>query len=151
MSNTSIWPIDRTLSGATNLGQNGSESDGNKEVLHIPQSSSITGTLPSDCLVSYSRHSLGQSYPSAETQSKRILNYKLLEFCLSITVQYKEQLARWYIAKIKMFFFLGKEVNLSCCCIAICFCCQCNAVNNHETKSESFCTYITFCSSVTFR
>ena len=34
-------------------GQGGPGSDGNKGVLHIPQSSSITGTSPSDCLVSY--------------------------------------------------------------------------------------------------
>ena len=33
-------------------------------VLHIPQSSSITGTPPSNCLVLYP----GQSYPSAEVQ-----------------------------------------------------------------------------------
>ena len=32
-----------TLSGATTPGQSGPGSDGNKEVLHIPQSSSITG------------------------------------------------------------------------------------------------------------
>ena len=48
----SIWLIDRIQSGATTPGQNGSGSDGNEEVLHIPQSSSITGTSPSDCLVS---------------------------------------------------------------------------------------------------
>ena len=35
-------------------------------VLHIPQNSSITGTSPSDCLVSYPGHSLGWFYPSAE-------------------------------------------------------------------------------------
>ena len=29
MSNSSIWPIDRILSGATNLGQNDPGSDGN--------------------------------------------------------------------------------------------------------------------------
>ena len=31
----------------------GLESDGNEEVLHIPQSSSITGAPPSDYLMSY--------------------------------------------------------------------------------------------------
>ena len=35
----------------------------------IPQSSSITGTSPSDCFVSYAGHALGRSYPSAEKQS----------------------------------------------------------------------------------
>ena len=48
---TSIWPIDRTLSGATTLGQGGPGSDDNEGVFHIPQSSSIIGVLPSDCLV----------------------------------------------------------------------------------------------------
>ena len=49
---TSIWPIDRSLSGATNPGQNGPGSDS------ILQSSSITRISPSDCLVSYTGHSL---------------------------------------------------------------------------------------------
>ena len=43
MSNSLISPIDRTLSGATTLGQSEPEIDGNEGVLHIPQSSSITG------------------------------------------------------------------------------------------------------------
>ena len=41
------------------MGQSGPGSDGNEGVLHIPQSYSITGTSPSDCLVSYPGHSLG--------------------------------------------------------------------------------------------
>ena len=44
-------------------------SDGNKGVLHIPQNSSFAGASPSDCLMSYTGHSLGESYPSAEMQS----------------------------------------------------------------------------------
>ena len=64
MQFSSILPIDRTPSGATTAAQ----SDSNKGVLRIPQSSSITGALPSDCLVSYLRHSLGESYASAEMQ-----------------------------------------------------------------------------------
>ena len=65
----SIWPIDRTLLGATSSGQSGLGSDGNEGVLHIPQSSGITCTSPSDCLMSYLGHSLGESYPCAEKQS----------------------------------------------------------------------------------
>ena len=66
---SSIWPIDRTLSDATTPGQSGSGSDGNEGVLYIPQGYNITGTSPSDCLVSYPGHSLGEgSYPSAEKQ-----------------------------------------------------------------------------------
>ena len=60
---SSIWPIDRTLSGTTSLGQNGPESNG------ISQNFSITGTSSSNCLVSYPGHSVGWSYPSAEMQS----------------------------------------------------------------------------------
>ena len=41
---------------ATTLGQSGSGSDGNECLLRIPQSSSITGTSPSHCLVLYPGH-----------------------------------------------------------------------------------------------
>ena len=41
-----------------------------KEVLRITQSSRITATSPSDCLISYPRHWLGGgSYSSGEKQS----------------------------------------------------------------------------------
>ena len=59
---SSIWFIDRTLSGATTPGQREPGSDGTEEVIHIPQSSSTAETSPSDCLVSYPGHSLGESY-----------------------------------------------------------------------------------------
>ena len=51
---SSTGPADRTLSGATTSGQSGSEG-----VHRIPQSSSITGTSLSVCLVSYPGHSFG--------------------------------------------------------------------------------------------
>ena len=57
---SSIWPIERTLSGATTPGQSGAGRYGREGVLRIPQSSSITGTAPSDCLVSYPEHLLGE-------------------------------------------------------------------------------------------
>ena len=58
------------LSSTTTPGQSGPGSDGNEGVLRIPQSSCTAGTSPSDCLVSYSGHSLGGgSYPFAEKQS----------------------------------------------------------------------------------
>ena len=65
----SIWPIDRTLSGATTPGQIGPGSNWNKGVLCIPLSSSISVASPSNCLVSYPGHLMGESYPSAEMQS----------------------------------------------------------------------------------
>ena len=67
---SSIWPIHRILSEATIQGQSELWSDGNEGVLCIPQSFSINVASPSDCLVSYSTHSLEVvSYPSAEVQS----------------------------------------------------------------------------------
>ena len=60
---SSFWPIDKILSGVTILGQSGPGSDGNKGALCIPQSSSIIGAWPSDCLVSYPGHSLGGFTP----------------------------------------------------------------------------------------
>ena len=54
-----------TLSSATTPGKSGPVSDGYKGVLHIPQSSIITGASQSDCLVSNPGHSLEKSKPSA--------------------------------------------------------------------------------------
>ena len=38
---SSIWPIDRTLSGVTTPGQSGPGSDGNEEVLRIPKAPAL--------------------------------------------------------------------------------------------------------------
>ena len=64
MSNSSILPKDRTLSGATTPGQSRPENDGNDQVIHIPQSPKA----PSDWLKSYPGRSLGESYPYTEMQ-----------------------------------------------------------------------------------
>ena len=53
MSISSVWLIDKTLSGTATPSQNGFVSDGSEEVLRITQCSCITGTSPSDCLVLY--------------------------------------------------------------------------------------------------
>ena len=63
-----IWLIDKILSLTTTPGQSGPVSYSNKEVLSIPQSSIITGTSTSDCLVSYQGLSLEKYCPSAEMQ-----------------------------------------------------------------------------------
>ena len=52
----SVQKKDRTQSGVTTPSQSGPGSEGNEGVLHIPQSSSITGASPLD-LVSYLGHS----------------------------------------------------------------------------------------------
>ena len=44
MQFSSIWPIDKILSGAITPAQSGLESDGDEGVLCIPQSFSVTGT-----------------------------------------------------------------------------------------------------------
>ena len=63
----------RALSGATTPGQSGPGSDGYDGVLRIPQSSSPAGTSPSDCLVSYSGHSLGWGLTPLQRCSQCIL------------------------------------------------------------------------------
>ena len=73
-----IWPIDRTLSGATTLGQSAPGSNGNKGLLHIPQSSSITGASSSDCLVSHTRTLIGLAViPPLQRCSQCILQLML--------------------------------------------------------------------------
>ena len=69
MSNSSTWPLNRVLSGVTILCQSGFRYNGNKEEIHIPKSSIITGASLLDCFVSYLEHSLRRSYPSQERKS----------------------------------------------------------------------------------
>ena len=61
---SSVWLIDRTLSVPTSLSQSWPGSHGNKGILWILQSSSITRTSPSDCLVSYQDSRWWGSYSS---------------------------------------------------------------------------------------
>ena len=68
MPNSFIWPIDRTLSDATIPGQSAPENISNLGVLCFPQIFSITEASSSD-LVSYTGHSLGEFYQSAEMLS----------------------------------------------------------------------------------
>ena len=57
-----------TIPGNTIPGKSERESNGIEEVHHIPQSSK-TGITPSEGLVSYAGHLLGESYFSAAMQS----------------------------------------------------------------------------------
>ena len=68
MSNSSIWPIDKTLSSTITPDQSGPESDGSEGVLRIPQNSSITGASPLNGLMSYQDIRWG-SYPYTKMQS----------------------------------------------------------------------------------
>ena len=63
MLKSSIWPIDRTLSGAATPGQSRPRINGNKGVLSISQSSGITVAAWSYCLMSNSGHWLGDFLP----------------------------------------------------------------------------------------
>ena len=68
MSNSSIQPIDGTLSGITTPGQSGLGNNGNEGVLDIPQIPKAE-TWPSNDLMSYPELSGVGSYPSEEMQS----------------------------------------------------------------------------------
>ena len=74
--------LDRTLPGATTPGQEGPGSNGNEEILHIPQNSGITGTSPSDYLVSYPGNSLGESYSSSADGQSLEFNINLCSIFL---------------------------------------------------------------------
>ena len=57
----STWPMDRNVLSATTTGRSGPGTNGYEQVLPIHQSSSITETSPSNCLMSYPEHSLEES------------------------------------------------------------------------------------------
>ena len=89
MSNSSIRPIRRTISGATTSGLSELESNSNEGVLRIPPSFSITGILPSECLVPYPGHSLGWGggLPPLQRCSQCILQPQLIYIYIYITVR----------------------------------------------------------------
>ena len=69
---------------ATTSGQSGPGSNGNEGVLCIHQSSSITGTLPSDCLESYLGYSLGEGLTPLQRCSWCILQPQPISDVLSL-------------------------------------------------------------------
>ena len=101
MSNSSVWPIDRTLSGATTLGQSGPGSNDNAGVLCIPQSSSITRASPSDCWMSYPRHlpSIEMKLVYSTTPADGALRLSLSNFQTYIfinTILKEEKKTKWW-------------------------------------------------------
>ena len=85
-----LWPKDRTLIGTITPGQSG---PGNEGALYIPQSSR-TGASPSDGLMSYPGHVLGEgSYNSAEMQSA----YSTVPANLILGLLYIKQEALWRV------------------------------------------------------
>ena len=125
---SSIWPIERTLSAATTLGQSAPGSDGNEGVFGIPQSSSLTRTLPSDCLGSYLGHSFRGSYPSTEESvystdladmaTNRTVNHLILSEFLSTLLLKKFALS---CRLGKMVFLLYKRLPLYSFDVQMCF------------------------------
>ena len=79
--------------------QDGPGSDGNEGVLYFPQSSSITGATPSDCLMSYTGHSLVVGGSLTPLQS---LSVCLRVYCFSPwqEINQKEESTEFYEAWI---------------------------------------------------
>ena len=111
----------RTLSGATTAGLSGPGSDRNEGVLCIPQSFSISGTSPSDCLMSNPGHTLRKSYPSVEMQlvysttpfnsASKILKHQRSIPCVWLWIKYV-LLKDWCLSTcifLSCFSFLGKD------------------------------------------
>ena len=69
MSNSSIWRLDRTLSGAITLGQCGAGRDGNGGVPHIPQRYHHYWSLMIRLFSFLSRTLMEESYHFVEMQS----------------------------------------------------------------------------------
>ena len=105
---SSIWPIDCTLLRATTPSPSGPGSDGNEGVLYIPQSSSITGTSPSDCSVSYLGHSLGGGLILLKRCSQCMLQHQLTGQRMFKLDNYKEShpLNTWfYLIFVRAYIF----------------------------------------------
>ena len=101
-----------TLSGALTPGQSGPGNDGNEGVLRIPENSSITGTSPSNFLVSYQGHLLGEFYPSAEIQSMYSAAQAdwAIYVCIYLSINEAE-------SKINSFFFSTRRITDTGRCI----------------------------------
>ena len=105
---SSIWPIDRTLSCVNTPGQSGPRSDDNEGVLNIFQSSRITGTSSSDCLVSYPGHPLlGWALTPQQIISRCFLLLKptgqLFVWGSLINLPFFRQ-SKWYVSSVFTFF-----------------------------------------------
>ena len=93
---SSIWPIDRTLSGATTPEQSGPRRDGNNEVLRIPQSSNMSGASPSGCFVSFAGHSLARVFPFYRHADPSLLG-KWYDLCVCVCMFWNQ---RWFFKRL---------------------------------------------------
>ena len=76
MSNSSIWPIDRTFSGAITLDQKGPGNDGNEEVLCFPKTPDELVSYPGPSLevgvLPLCRRAVGVFYKPSWQGSKKL-------------------------------------------------------------------------------
>ena len=113
------------------------EDNRNEGVLLIPQSPSITGTSPSDCLVSYAGHSLGGSYPSAKKQSVYsiapadwvilclcVYNMSMYNVCTGACMCVYNVKVRVVSAYVHNMWVLRMRVRV-CVCVCVCECIMC--------------------------
>ena len=119
--------LDRPLSGATTPRKSEPGSEGNEGVLCIPQSSSITGTPPSDCLVSYLGPSLRKSYSvemlsvssttpayQAGFMSERRYRIVIYELAIIRNVQYFKVIEAYCMVVYIYIYIYNKEENTIC-------------------------------------
>ena len=92
-------------------GQSWPGNDCNQGVLRNPQSSCITGTSPSDCLVSYPGHSFGDFYPSEEMLQANG-QWKLV-FTLGKIVSYFSSLEKKIPSEKKQILWCGRRVGMT--------------------------------------
>ena len=82
MSNSSIWPLNRTLSSSTTPDLSEPRIHGNVGVFPIPQSSSITGASLSDCLTLYVRIIVGGVLPLGKEAVNEFYNPSQLDWLI---------------------------------------------------------------------
>ena len=118
MSNSSIWPIVRTLSGATTKGQCGPGSNSNEGVLLIPQSSSITGTSSSDSLGSYpgpsaEMQSVYSTAPANRLKGSKWASNTLVKMILCHILLIAEELVKYAQTPLFLYIYVPSFVSLS--------------------------------------
>ena len=101
-----ISPIDKTLSGATTPGQSGPGSDGNEQILCIPQHSIITGKSPSNWLVSYPGLSFGEVWPLCKEAVYSTAPANWATFMIRLVILPRNL----YLTKVFLVFLLHNEV-----------------------------------------
>ena len=168
---SSVWPIDRTLSGDNTPSPSGPGSDGNGGVHRIPQSLSFTWTSLSDCLMSYPGHLFGGVLPlcrnavgefCSPSQLYQIYLDQYTYMCIYIyiyiyeTCLYKNQLP-WYIL-INVYIYIYRHIYINICthshthththtyiCVCVCVCVYIYIYIWYTIDRVYICIYICLC------